>query len=196
MATQQQRREETRRRLLEAAHSLFVEQGFDGTSTEDILRAAGVSRGALYHHFATKLEVFEAVFVQVSDAALERASRHVERDGPPIENLIQGCLAWLRETRKPAVGAILLELGPQALGWKRARELEAKTSLGLVMRSLERAAAAGQIDLPSVPLAARFVNAAVAEAALASRYGQRISMATVEASLRHWLSGLSRTASS
>ena len=73
MATQAERREATRGRLIEAAHRLFVSAGYEETSTEAILAEAEVSRGALYHHFPTKQVLFEAVFENVSAAAIERA---------------------------------------------------------------------------------------------------------------------------
>ena len=190
MATQSERREATRGRILEAATALFAEQGFEATSTQQILDAAGTSRGALYHHFDTKQAIFEAVFEQVSDEAVERASR-----GPAgssaLETLTRASLRWLREVRRPEVGAILIEQGPQVLGWKRARDLEARSSLGLVTRSLEAAVEAGELRLESVQLAARFLNAALAEAALASIYGEgRLSRATLERSISQLIEGL------
>ena len=191
MPTQAERRAATRARLLDAAGPLFAAHGFAGTSTARILEVAGLSRGALYHHFANKREVFEAVFCRVSDAAIERAVRRGRSSSSPIEALVQACLGWLREARRPEVAAILLEQGPGILGWKRARELEAASSLGLMTRSLERAVAAGEIDVPSIPLAARFLNAALTEAALAGSHGgKEASPRAIEASIRHLIRGL------
>jgi len=190
MPSQAERRAATRARLIEAARELFVERGYEDTSTESILEAAGLSRGAMYHHFATKRDVFEAVFEQVSDEAIAGALRAASRAGSPLDELVGGCLGWLREVRRPGVAAILIEQGPAVLGWKRARDLEAKTSLGLMTRSLERAVEAGQVEVPSLQLAARILNAALAEAALASRHGQRVSRARVEASIRQLVAGL------
>ena len=68
MARQAERSAATRARVLDAAERLFAEQGYEATSTDEILEASGISRGALYHHFATKQAVFEAVFERVSDA--------------------------------------------------------------------------------------------------------------------------------
>jgi AcrR family transcriptional regulator len=188
MATQAERRAATRSRLLDAAETLFVDRGYEGTSTQQILAAAGVSRGGLYHHFANKRELFEAVFSRVSDAALARAARGVEGSSP-LEGLIAGCLAWLREARRPEVAAILLDQGPAVLGWKRARDLEAQTSLGLMMRGLTRAVAAGELSVPSLPLAARLLNAALAEAALSALHEGADATAT-EATIRQWIGGL------
>ena len=75
MATQAERRTATRAALIDCAHALFVEHGYDTTTTEDVLDAAGVSRGALYHHFPTKEELFAAVFEEVSRSSIDRTLR-------------------------------------------------------------------------------------------------------------------------
>jgi len=186
MATQAERRAATRARLLDAAEALFVDRGYEGTSTEQILAAAGVSRGGLYHHFANKRELFEAVFRRVSDAALARAARGVDASSP-LEGLIAACLAWLREARRPEVAAILIDQGPAVLGWKRVRDLEAH--LGLMTRGLARAVAAGELSVPSLPLAARLLNAVLAEAALSALH-EGADTTETEASIRQWIGGL------
>jgi len=173
-----------------SARRLFATRGYERSSTEDILKDAGVSRGALYHHFETKREVFEAVFIEVSEAAIERAARSRRRGSSPLEDLISASLAWLRQVRKPETSRILLELGPQVLGFERARDLEARTSLHLVKQSLERAVGAGEISVPDLDLAARLVNAMLAEAALARLHDERKPISLVEATLRRFLSGL------
>ena len=191
MASQAERRAATRARVLDAAEALFAARGYEATSTDAILEASAISRGALYHHFATKQAVFEAVFQRVSDAAIERAMRGAPQSDSPLETLVQVCLRWLREVRKPAVAAIVIEQGPQVLGWKRARDLEARTSLGLMVRAIERAESAGEVEVESPELAARFVNAVLAEAALASLHRRpRVSYAAVERSIRQMIEGL------
>lgn len=193
MATHAERRAATRARLIAAAREHFARDGYEGTRTEDILEHAGVSRGALYHHFKSKQELFEAVFVAISDEAIERAARHGGRGASPLEDLISGCLAWLRAVRRPRVATVLLDQGPQVLGWKRARDLEAKSSLALMQRSLERAVAAGEVQVPSIELTARLVNAVLAEAALAALHREpATSAAKQEAAIRQFIEGLRR----
>ena len=193
MASQAERRAATRARVLDASEALFAAHGYEATSTDAILEACEISRGALYHHFATKQAVFEAVFQRVSDAAIERAIRDAPQSSSPLETLVQACLRWLKEVRKPAVAAIVIEQGPQVLGWKRARDLEARTSLGLMIRGIERAESAGEVEVESVELAARFLNAVLAEAALASVHRRpRLSNAAIERSIRQVIEGLGR----
>ncbi len=195
MVSQAERRAATRARVLDAAEALFAAHGYQATSTDAILESSGISRGALYHHFETKQAVFEGVFQRVSDAAIERAVRDAPQSPSPLETLVQVCLRWLREVRKPDVAAIVIEQGPRVLGWKRARDLEARTSLGLMVRGLERAESAGEVEVESVELAARFLNAVLAEAALASVHrAPRLSNAAIERSIRQVIEGLGRRA--
>jgi AcrR family transcriptional regulator len=191
MATQSERRAATRAALIDAAQKLFAKQGYEATSTDQILAGAGVSRGAMYYHFATKQDVFEAVFVAASDGAIYRSGRASKVTSSPLESLTNACLTWLKEVRKPEVAAILIDQGPQVLGWKRARDLEAETSLGLMTSGLSAAADAGEIEVPSVDLAARFLNAALAEAALVTLHGERrVTQAELETSIRRVIAGM------
>ncbi|MCR9240467.1 MAG: TetR/AcrR family transcriptional regulator [Rhodobiaceae bacterium] len=192
MATQSERRTATRASLISSAEKLFVTQGFEGTSTDDILAAAGVSRGAMYYHFPTKRDVFEAVFVATSDGAILRSGRAAKKSDSPLESLINACLSWLKEVRKPQIATILIDQAPQVLGWERARDLEAETSLGLMTAGLKAANEAGEIDVPSIELSARFLNAVLAEAALVALHSsRRVPQSELEASIRHFIVSLS-----
>ncbi len=191
MPTHAERRAATREKLIEAAREHFASNGYESTHTNDILEQAGFSRGAMYHHFENKEALFEAVFVAVSDQTIARATQVDRPIDSPLEHLIESCMAWLRAVRKPETAAILLDQGPMVLGWKRARDLEAKTGLGLMQRSLEAAVAAGEVEVESTELAARMINALLAEAALATLYKQpRVSIAKQESLLRAFISGL------
>ncbi len=191
MATNKERREATRASIVAAARECFVTDGYEDTHTGAILERAGVSRGALYHHFASKRDVFEAVYVSIVEETVAHALRTRSASDSPLEELLAASSAWLRFVRKPAVARVLLDLGPQVLGWKRARQIEAEASLAPMRRSLERARAAGEIEVPSVEVTALLINALLAEAALVSAYGKpRVSIAALEASIRQFVEGL------
>lgn len=146
----------------------------------------------MYYHFPTKREVFEAVFVATSDGAIKRSGRAAKKSDSPLESLINACLAWLKEVRKPEIATILIDQAPQVLGWERARDLEAATSLGLMTSGLTAAAEAGEIEVPSIEIAARFLNAVLAEAALVALHSnKRVPQKELEASIRHLILGLS-----
>lgn len=191
MATNKQRRSATRAKLISAAQQHFARNGFDNTHTGDILDQVGLSRGALYHHFRSKRDLFEAVFVSVSNEAITQAVTSSTGGISPTEDLISACLAWLRAVRRPEAATIILDQGPQVLGWKLARQLEAKSSLGLMVSSLKQAVAAGELEVDSIELSARVINALLAEVALASLHNQpRVSAAKQEATIRQFIEGL------
>jgi AcrR family transcriptional regulator len=194
MATQRERRETTRSRLIESAFQHFAERGFEATHTEAILEAAGVSRGALYHHFESKQVLFAAVFEHVSSLTIDRALHRGVSGQTPLEALVLGCLAWLREARRPEVASILLDQGPQVLGWVRAREIENRYSLGVMKRSVQAAVDAGELHVASVELTAGVLNAALAELALATLHARgKTKAALVEQTARELVSGLALT---
>ena len=191
MATNQQRREATRANILAAARECFVREGYENTHTDAILERAGVSRGALYHHFPSKRDVFEAVYIAVVDETIAHALSARLDTASPLDELLAACHAWLSFVRKPEVAKVLLDLGPQVLGWKRARDIEAESSLAPMRSSLKRANAAGEIQVGSVEVTALLLNALLAEAALISAHGKpRASLALLESSIQQFVDGL------
>ncbi|MFF3247139.1 TetR/AcrR family transcriptional regulator [Streptomyces sp. NPDC002870] len=192
MATQEERRRVTRRRIVDAARDLFLRQGIEATSTEALLEAAGVSRGAMYHHFASRNDIVATVYEEEASAAIARAVDRMPEGASAPERLVTGCLAWLDEVSSPEVARLLIEDGPAALGWQRCRQIEERYSLGRVRAELETAVGTAETRVPSVRLAARLLNAALGEAALimtgaADRAAVR---SDIETTLRALVSGL------
>lgn len=165
MATQEERHRATRALIVTTARTLFLRDGVDAASTEAILIEAGISRGALYHHFASKRDVFSAVYEVEAASAIERAMASVEPADSPMETLIRTCLAWLREVSDPDVRRLLLEDGPAMLGSQLCRELEARHSLGRMIAGMQAAQDAGEMKFASVALTARVLNAVLGELA-------------------------------
>lgn len=122
--TQAERLAATRAALLKAARTIFAEQGYAAAATEEIVRRAKVTRGALYHHFEDKRALFDAV---ASDVAREIAGR-IDAATPmddPLKALIVGTSAFLDACLDPAVRRIYLVDAPAVLGWHRWREIDA-----------------------------------------------------------------------
>src|SRR5690242_4108206 len=114
----------TRASLIAAGRTLFGSQGFADTSLDDITAAAGVTKGALYHHFAGKEALFEAVFEQVNREISEQvAPSFMEPD--PWDALVAGCEATLDAHMEPDVRRIVLFDGRSVLPWDAAREIDA-----------------------------------------------------------------------
>jgi len=163
---QAERSAATRRALLDSGRALFAERGFAGTGREDIVRQAGVTRGALYHHFAGKEELFRAVFEEMEREVAERVTVAAAVGRDPHEQLVRGCAAFLDLATDPAVQRIVLLDAPSVLGWQAWREVDAIYGLGLVREGLQAAMDAGQIRTQPTTLLAHLVLGALNEAAL------------------------------
>jgi AcrR family transcriptional regulator len=170
--SQAERSQATRTRLLEAAYELFAERGYAGVGTEEIVRAAGVTRGALYHHFADKRELFEAVYEELERGLVERLAEAALAAGSddPLDALKTGTAAFLEDCEDPAVQQIAVLDAPSVLGWERWREIGMKYAFGLVQGALQEAVDAGKIaPQPVEPLAHLLLGASHEGAMLVAR---------------------------
>jgi len=158
----------TRAALVGAARSLFAERGFGGVGTETIVQAAGVSRGALYHQFADKTELFEAVYEAVEEDIAARLADRILAAGAsdPIEVMTLGADAWLDACAEQEVQQIVLLDGPAVLGWERWREIGLRYGLGLLEGLLTHAIEVGRIPPQPVAPLAHVLLGALDEAAL------------------------------
>jgi AcrR family transcriptional regulator len=160
-----ERSEATRAALVRTAAGLFGERGYQATATEDLVARAGVTRGALYHHFKDKRDLFRAVFVATEERLMTRIAEQAH-DDDPWRVLVGGARAFLDASMDPGVQRIVLIDAPSVLGWAEWRELEARYGLGLLRAAVEAAMEAGEIrEQPLDPLA-HLLLAALNEAAL------------------------------
>lgn len=166
MATQDERRQATRAKILRAARKRFVADGFDAASLERIIADAGISKGALYHHFESKHALFLAVFDEVSRETIAAARKAIKRTRSPVAQLIETCVAWLKAVEEPVARKIMLDIAPSALGWREAKAIEDRNAVGLIRASIEAALAAGEGKTGSVALAAQLINASLGELAM------------------------------
>jgi len=167
MAKQAERRAATTEAILKAGRRLFGERGFAATTMDDIADAARVAKGAVYHHFATKEAVFEAVFDLVSRdlvAEIERATR-TERD--VLAAMVAGTQHYFAACAKGPTCQIILRDGPAVLGWERWREIDAQHFGGKFPRALAAAMDAGLIARQPIEPLSRLLLGAVTEAAVA-----------------------------
>jgi AcrR family transcriptional regulator len=166
--TQADRSATTREALVAAARELFAAQGFAAVPADAIVTAAGVSRGALYHQFADKTALFEAVLEVVEADVAGRLAESVAAAGitEPVEALRYAVRTWLDICVEPEIHQIALLDAPSVLGWARWREVCLSHVFGLVQGLLASGIEAGQIrSLPARPLA-HALMAAGDEAAL------------------------------
>ena len=156
----------TRDGLLEAGREAFGERGYDATSIAEILDAAGVAKGALYHHFDTKAALFDAVLDQVVQEIAEAAAERARAAPDPAASLKAGCGAWLERMLDPVVQRIALLDAVAVVGWARVREIDDRHTLSGMRHNLDRLAEQNGGLEADIDLLAHMVLAAVNEAAL------------------------------
>lgn len=158
--------EQTRGAPVEAARGLFSERGYAGVSTEEIVQAAGVTRGALYHHFKDKQDLFVAVVEGVEQEILERVAARAVTETDPWEQQRVAVGAFLDVCLDPAVQRIVLTDAPSVLGLTAWREIEARYGLALVRAGLQLVMEAGLIEQQPIEPLAHLLLGAMAEGGL------------------------------
>ncbi len=167
MAKQAERRQATRDAIVAAAERLFGDEGFDGTVIDDIAAEAGVAKGAVYHHFASKEAVFEAALRRRSAALAAEITAKVIEAGDVLAMLARGTEAYFEACAAGATGRIILKDGPAVLGWQRWREIDEEHFGQAIPQTLAVAMNQGLIERQPVGPLARLLLGAVTEAAAA-----------------------------
>jgi AcrR family transcriptional regulator len=192
--TQAERSDATRAALVAAARPLFAERGYAGVGAEEIVQAAGVTRGALYHHFGGKPGLLEAVYRQIEKELTEEIVEGALGGSDPLEAMRYAIGVFMDASMEPDVQRIVLLDAPAVLGWERWREIAADYGLGLIETSLRSAIEAGQIaEQPVKPLAHLLMGALDEGAMLVARAEDpKAAKAEVTATLDRLLEALSR----
>lgn len=157
--------EATRRALLDAGLELFAERGYAETSTEEIVRRARVTRGALYHHFAGKADLFRSVVEELEANLAQEIAAKAFASPDPWEVITAGAEGFLDTCLRPEVQRILLLDAAPVLGWETWREIDARYSLGMTKQALSGAMEAGAIESYPVDALAHMLLGALHNAA-------------------------------
>ncbi len=163
--TKAERSAVTKEALLAAARELFTERGYADVGVAELAQRAGVTTGAVYHHFGSKRGLFRALLEAVHEEVAESIA--AAADGlSPWDQLVAGCEAFLRASTAPDVQRIMLVDGPAVLGWSAWRELDARTSMRQLEDVLALLVREGELaDQPLEPLV-HLLSGAMNEAAL------------------------------
>lgn len=164
--TQAERTASTKAALLGAARRLFAEQGYAATGREQIVEAAGVTRGALHHHYGGKEQLFRAVYEELEHEIMTKIATAAAGGTTPTQQLRLGTLAYLDAAMDPAVQRVCLIDGTSVLGWEVRAEISGNLALGMVQEVLQAAMDAGEIDAQPVEPLAHVLLAALHEAVL------------------------------
>src|SRR3954469_9570567 len=184
----------TREALIDAALDLFTARGYAEVGTEEIVSRAKVTRGALYHHFEDKRDLFRAVFERVEGDLMKRIGATMDVAEDPWNLMIAGMRSFLDACEEPAVKQISLTDAPAVLGWREGREIDNRHGLGLTPAPLQGPVDAGAIRPIAVEPMAHLFVAALSEAAfvIANANHPRKARAQVEEALLQLMEGLRR----
>ncbi|MEA2413270.1 MAG: hypothetical protein QOC77_3831 [Thermoleophilaceae bacterium] len=191
---QAERSSATRARLVKAARELFTERPYADVGTEEIVRRARVTRGALYHHFADKRDLFRAVHEQMEAELVEAIQGQLAASagGDPIEALRAGVRSYLDACADPSFARITLVDAPAVLGWEEWRRIDEEHALRLILAGLEGAMEAGALRRQPVRPLAQLMLGTMGEAGLviANAADPKATRVEIEAALLAWLEGL------
>jgi AcrR family transcriptional regulator len=192
MTRKAEQSEATRRALIRVARKLFATRGYAATPIEEIVQRTRVTRGALYHHFAGKQDLFRAVYEDLERELAEKITAAAETEERWERHLEVGCQAFLDACRDPAVQRIVALDAPSVLGWEAWHEIDAKYGLGLIISALEAAMEAGYIEEQPIEPLATLLLGALTEAGLAIARADDVDAARKElgASVARLLEGL------
>jgi AcrR family transcriptional regulator len=184
--------ETTRAALILAARELFTEHGYANVGTEEIVRRAKVTRGALYHHFDDKRDLFRAVHEQIEAEVVAAIGAQMAGVDDPIELLVVGTRAYLDVCTDPAITRITLSDAPAVLGWEEWREIDARHGLGLVTLALQAGMDAGVLRAQPVKPLAHLMLGAMGEAgmAIANSPAPQVTRAEMEPALLSLIQGM------
>jgi AcrR family transcriptional regulator len=157
----------TREQLIEVATGLFADRGYEETSIEAVLAAAGVSRGALYHHFAGKDALFEAVLEAVENGVTARLTAEITGAPDAVSAVESAALAWIEMAGDPVIQRIILSDAPSVLGLERWRAMNEEYSLGATRLLLQAVADEGRLSSDLVAPFALMLLGALDELAMA-----------------------------
>src|SRR5262245_10586115 len=182
----------TRDALIRAALELFTKRGYAAVGTEEIVARAKVTRGALYHHFADKRDLFRAVFERVEADLMERIGAQMEASDDAGDLMLAGMRSFLDACEEPAVKQVALTDAPAVLGWEEWREVDNRHGLGLTRAALQGAVDTGALRPIAVEPMAHLFVAALSEAAflIAHAARPRKARAEVEEALVQLVEGL------
>ncbi|MBL8155202.1 MAG: TetR/AcrR family transcriptional regulator [Anaerolineae bacterium] len=190
--TKAQQKEATTARLIQVAREVFTRDGYANAATEEIVQIAGVTRGALYHHFGSKEGLFQAVFSALQQQMAQRIETASAGHDDIWEQLVTGCRVFLEASLEPDIQRILLVDAPAVLGWSVWREFDSQNSMKSLREALEELIAREQIPPLPVDALTHLLSGAMNEAALWIAQSANASAALAESiqALEHLLRGL------
>jgi AcrR family transcriptional regulator len=164
--SQQDRSQATKAELIRAGRELFASHGYANVSAEQIVAAAGLTRGALYHHFGDKRGLFVAVIEDVEQENTHEITEAIGAADDQWTSIVLGIGRFLDICQRPDVIQLAMIDAPAVLGWQGWRELEARHGLGMVTEALQGALDSGLLRPAPIPVLAKLVLSSITEAGM------------------------------
>jgi AcrR family transcriptional regulator len=164
--SQQDRSQATKAELIRAGRELFASHGYANVSAEQIVAAAGLTRGALYHHFGDKRGLFVAVIEDVEQENTHEITEAIGAADDQWTSIVLGIGRFLDICQRPDVIQLAMIDAPAVLGWQGWRELEARHGLGMVTEALQSALDSGLLRPAPIPVLAKLVLSSITEAGM------------------------------
>ena len=184
----------TRGQLIEVAARLFADHGYEDTSIEAVLTAAGVSRGALYHHFSGKEALFTAVLEALSERITSQLTEVISGCTDPVDAVRTAALGWIDLAGDPVIQRIMLVDAPSVLGWEEWRAIDEGRTVGAMRAMLQAVSDTGRLPEKLVEPFADMILAALDEAAMvvARAPDSRVAVAEGRQAVEEFLARLLR----
>jgi len=157
---------ETIRKLIQIARTHFTEYGYTNTALESIVQEANITRGAVYHHFRSKKELFRSVLEAVQQEVAERVEHEASLSEDVWQQLYLGCRAFVLAAVEPQNKRIMLIDGPAILGWDVWRSMDANHSMRLLREQLEMMQRQGNFQDGPLDAMTHFISGALNETSL------------------------------
>ncbi|WP_188067872.1 TetR/AcrR family transcriptional regulator [Brevibacillus brevis] len=161
-----EQKQQTMQKLIEVAREMFSKKGYADAAMEDIVKQAGVTRGALYHNFGSKEGLFEAVLASVQQEIGERVEAEAAKSEEPWQQLILGCLAFVSSAVEQRNKRILLIDGPSVIGWEKWRRMDEENSMRHLREQLQTIQEQGYLRPVSIDALTHLLSGAMNEAVL------------------------------
>jgi AcrR family transcriptional regulator len=158
--------EATRKQLIACARLRFATDGYDATSLETIASDCGLTKGALYHHFSGKADLFEAVFEEEQRRLNSAIDGAYQRERTTVGVVRAAVRGFLEASADRGYQRISLLDGPSVLGWHRMREIEGRHCVALIRKSIDEAVEAGEISVEAPDALTHLLFGALCEGAL------------------------------
>ena len=165
MTSQAQRRASTIASIISAASELFTARGFAATSIDDIASRAGVAKGAVYHHFESKEQIFQRVFEQMTATLAAEVAASAAAGKSILDSFERGTLKYLTAIAGDKFRQVLLIDGPAVLGWEKWREIDTRSFGGVMKAPVERTPLA-RLSAREMAAIGHLIAGALSEAAL------------------------------